>query len=83
MSNYKKFSLSLQKQFTENNVLIDSEVDKAFNELKIKTLLNRSGIRKAKGYIVGSILLIYVLLAFIKVKLSQVVARNYQQRIQC
>ena len=55
MSAYNKFSLLLQKQISKSGLLIDSELHKAFNELKIKTLLNRSGIRKAKGYTVSSI----------------------------
>ena len=56
------FSLSLQKQIAQKNVSIDFGINRAFNELKIKTLLNRSGIRKVRGYAAASVLFVYMLI---------------------
>lgn len=47
MNSNNTFSLSLQKQIQNQNVTIDTEVNKAFQELKISSLLYRSGIISA------------------------------------
>ena len=71
------FSLSLQKQIAQKNVSIDFGINRAFNELKIKTLLNRSGIRKVRGYAAASVLFVYMLIPFLKKSITELVFRNY------
>ena len=44
MKTNSTFSLSMQ-----NEISFDSELNRAFNELQLKTLLNRSGIIKQKN----------------------------------
>ena len=70
MKSNTSFSLSLQKQIQNQNILIDTEINRAFQELKFKTLLNRSGITKIKGYATISLMFLFVLLPFLKRKLT-------------
>ena len=77
MNSDSTFSLSLQKQIEKHDMLIDSEINRAFNELKFKSLLNRSGITKTRGYATVSLLLLYVLLPFLKRKLSDFLGSQY------
>jgi hypothetical protein len=44
------FSLSLQKQIHKENISIDSEINRAFNELNFRSILRQSGIIKKRGY---------------------------------
>ena len=46
MNSNSTFSLSLQKQIQNENIAIDTEIGRAFDELNIKTILSRSGILK-------------------------------------
>ena len=71
------FSLSLQKQISKQKVIIDSEINSAFKELKFRSLLNRSGIRKARGYTPITLLFLIVLLPFIKRKLTDIWNSEY------
>lgn len=71
------FSLSLQKQILDQNIVIDSEINSAFKALKFKSLLNRSGIRKAKGYRTITLLFLIVLLPFIKRTLTDLWNSEY------
>jgi len=64
------FSLSLQKEIHKHKYSMDSEINKAFKELNIKSLLNRSNIMKQKGYSTASIIYLMVLLPFLKQYLS-------------
>jgi len=64
------FSLSLQKQIEQQHVLMDSEINSAFNELNFRSLLHRSNITKQKGYATITLLFLIVLLPFLKRKLS-------------
>ena len=66
MNSINTFSLSLQKQIENQNILFDSEINRAFNELNFRTLLNRSGITKKKGYATVTLLFLIVLLPFLK-----------------
>ncbi len=66
------FSLSLQKQISNKNVVIDSEINSAFKELKFRSLLNRSGIRKIRGYKTITLLFLIVLLPFLKRTLTDI-----------
>jgi hypothetical protein len=50
MKTNNTFSLSMQKQISQNPISFDCELNRAFNELHFRTLLNRSGIIKQKGY---------------------------------
>ena len=70
MNSNNTFSLSLQKQIQNQPVSIDTEVNRAFGELKFRSLLKRSGITKQKGYATISLLFLFVLLPFIKRKLT-------------
>ena len=60
------FSLSLQKQIKNQSVCIDTELNRAFRELKFRSLLKRSGITKNKGYATISLMFLFVLLPFLK-----------------
>ena len=62
------FSLSLQKQISNQEIVIDSEINNAFKELKFRSILNRSGIRKTRGYKTITLLFLITLLPFIKRK---------------
>ena len=62
MNSNNTFSLSLQKQIQNQPVSIDTEVNRAFGELKFRSLLKRSGITKQKGYATISLLFLFVLL---------------------
>lgn len=66
MKSHNTFSLSMQKQIAQKNISFDCELNRAFNDLQFRTLLNRSGIRKQKGYAAISVLFLIVLLPFIK-----------------
>jgi hypothetical protein len=46
MNSINSFSLSLQKQIKDQSVSIDTELSRAFAELKFRSLLKRSGITK-------------------------------------
>ena len=50
MNSISTFSLSLQKQIQNQTISIDTEINRAFVELKFRSLLRRSGITKNKGY---------------------------------
>jgi len=71
------FSLSLQKQIQNQNVCIDTEINRAFQELKFRSLLKRSGITKNKGYASISLMFIFVLLPFLKRKLTEFWSSQY------
>lgn len=79
MTSNSTFSLSMQKQIQKSHITFDSEINRAFNELKFKSLLSRSGIVKQKGYSTVSILLLIVLLPFLKRTLSDFRNTNYIQ----
>jgi hypothetical protein len=66
MSNNTSFSLSLQKKLSERNLGLDSEINKAFTELKMKSLLYRCNIIKQKGYATTTLLYLLILLPFLK-----------------
>jgi len=65
------FSLSLQKQIQNQPISIDTEINRAFQELNFRSLLNRSGITKHKGYATISLMFLFVLLPFLKRKLTE------------
>ena len=66
MNHNRSFSLSIQKEMEKHNLSMDSELNKAFKELRIKSLLRRSGITKHKGYPTITLLYLVVLLPFFK-----------------
>jgi len=66
MNHNRSFSLSIQKEMEKRNLSMDSELNKAFKELRIKSLLRRSGITKHKGYPTITLLYLVVLLPFFK-----------------
>jgi len=70
MNSHKTFSLSLQKQIEKRNFSMETETNKALNELSIRSLLNQSNIRKQKGYATISLFYLLILLPFLKQRLS-------------
>jgi DDE superfamily endonuclease len=70
MNSISSFSLSLQKQIRNQSVSMDTELNRAFSELKFRSLLKRSGITKARGYATISLMFLFVLLPFLKRKLT-------------
>lgn len=70
MNSINTFSLSLQKQIQNQSISIDTEINRAFQELKVRSLLKRSGIVKNKGYAAISLLFLFVLLPFLKRRLT-------------
>jgi hypothetical protein len=70
MNSISSFSLSLQKQIQNQSVCVDTELNRAFIELKLRSLLKRSGITKNKGYATISLMFLFVLLPFLKRKLT-------------
>lgn len=70
MNSNSTFSLSLQKQIQNQTISIDTEINRALQELKFRSLLKRSGITKNKGYATISLLFLFVLLPFLKRKLT-------------
>jgi hypothetical protein len=70
MNSNSTFSLSLQKQIDRQNISIDSEINRAFQELQFRSILKRSGILKQKGYATITLLFLIVLLPFLKKKLT-------------
>lgn len=70
MNSNNTFSLSLQKQINNQTISIDTEINRAFQELKFRSLLKRSGITKNKGYATISLMFLFVLLPFLKRKLT-------------
>ena len=79
MTTNNTFSLSLQKQINPKNILFDSEINKAFNELNFRSLLRRSGMFKTKGYSTISLVFLIVLLPFLKRTLNDFRSTNYIQ----
>lgn len=73
------FFLSLQKQFANKKTIVDSEINRAFNELHFKTMLNRCGITKNRGYSTNSLLFLIVLVPFLKRKLNDFWNSEYFQ----
>lgn len=70
MNSHKTFSLSLQKQIEKRNFSMETETNKALNELNIRSLLHQSNIRKQKGYATISLFYLLILLPFLKQRLS-------------
>lgn len=70
MNSNSTFSLSLQKQIQKQNVSIDTEITRAFQELNFRSILKRSGILKKRGYATATLLFLMVLLPFLKKKLT-------------
>ena len=70
MNSNNTFSLSLQKQIQNQSISIDTEINHAFKELKFRSILKRSGITKNKGYATISLMFLFVLLPFLKRKLT-------------
>ena len=71
MNSISTFSLSLQKQIENQKISIDTEVNRAFQELRFRSLLRCSGITKQKGYPTISLMFLFVLLPFLKRKLTE------------
>ena len=60
------FSLSIQREIESRGLNVESEVNKSFNELGIRTLLHQSGIRKEKGFPPVTLLFVMTVLPLIK-----------------
>jgi len=60
------FSLSIQREIESRGLNVESEVNKSFNELGIRTLLHQSGIHKEKGFPPVTLLFVMTVLPLIK-----------------
>ena len=72
----KAFSLSLQREMESRDLAMDSEINKAFEELKFRSLLNRCRIMKKKGYLTIDLLYLMVLLPFLREVLTILWSRD-------
>jgi len=70
MNSHKTFSLLLQKQIEKHNFSMETETNKALNELNIRSLFHQSNIRKQKGYATISLFYLLILLPFLKQRIS-------------
>lgn len=75
MKTNNTYSLSLQRQF--QNKGIDSDINHALKELKIKSMLRKSNIIKQKGYCTQTLLFFVILLPFIKRTLCSFWSRDW------
>ena len=73
------YSLSLQKQISKQSVAFDSEINQAFNELNFRSLTRQSNIIKKRGFDTVSLLFLYILLPFLKRKVSEYWNSQYLQ----
>ena len=71
MNSIGSFSLSLHKQIKNQTISIDTELHRAFGELKFRSFLKRSGINKNRGYATISLMFLFALLPFLKRKLTE------------
>ncbi len=70
MKNHTLMSLSIQKEIKKQRISAEPEVNRALNELNVKTLLCRSNIKKEKGYSPASLLFVMLLLPLAKMNLT-------------
>lgn len=70
MNSNSTLSLSLQKQIEKQHISIDTEINRAFQDINFRSLLNRSGITKRKGYKSISLMFLFILLPFLKRRLT-------------
>ena len=66
MNNRKSFSISFKRELTKRNPAMDSEINKAIQELNFQRPLRQTRIRKKKGYGAKTILFLTVLFPFLK-----------------
>jgi hypothetical protein len=77
MSVKNTFSLSLQKQIASRNMNLDTEINRTFNELKLRSLLHRCHFEKQKGYLCIHLLFVLILLPFLNSRLSRLWSGKY------
>lgn len=73
------YSLSLQKQISKQSVAFDTEINQAFNEINFRSLTRQSNIIKKRGFDTVSLLFLYILLPFLKRKVSDYWNSQYLQ----
>jgi len=66
MKHYRSFPLSLQKEMERRKLTMDSEIDRAMQELKVKSMLRQSGIIKKRVYCTLTLMYLVILLPFIQ-----------------
>lgn len=66
MQKHTPLSLSIQREIEKHRLNMESEIDKSMGKLGFRTLPDRSGIRKQKGYAPISLLFVLTVLPFIK-----------------
>ena len=81
MKNYTPSSLSIQKEIIKHQLNLDSEIDKSIKELGVKTLLQKSGITKRKGFPALQLLFALILLPFFKISLASLWAGRMVEHI--
>jgi hypothetical protein len=70
MTKPNTFSLSLQKQFENERIIDDYELNQTFTDLKFGSLVRRSNIVKKRGRDTLTLLFAFVLLPFLKRSLT-------------
>ncbi len=80
MKNHTLMSLSIQKEIKKQRISAEPEVNRAVNELNVKTLLCRSNIRKEKGYSPASLLFVMLLLPLAKMNLTSLWTTDFYKR---
>jgi hypothetical protein len=73
------YSLSLQKQISKQSVAFDTEINQAFNDINLRSLTRQSNIIKKRGFDTVSLLFLYLLLPFLKRKVSDYWNSQYLQ----
>jgi hypothetical protein len=81
LKNYTPSSLSIQKEIIKHQLNLDSEIDKSINELGVKTLLQKSGITKRKGFPTLQLLFALILLPFFKISIASLWAGRIVEHI--
>lgn len=71
------FSLSLQREIRKSRLSMDSELNISMNNLGVRTLLNKAGITKKKGFTPITILFALIILPLIKESLAALWSGKY------
>ncbi len=76
MKQFRTFSLSMQKQIKEQNIMMESAIDKSFINLGFRSLLHACNICKIRGHSPIEILYALVLLPFLNISMTSLWAKK-------
>jgi hypothetical protein len=74
-------SLSIQKEIEKRHMVLESEIDKSFDELSFRTMLHRAGISKEKGWSPVSLLFALVIVPLLKESVMGLWSGKYFARL--